>query len=112
MSTPSIPDELWMDVLHEKHECYTHRPLTEREITVAGRNVRLILPTYFADFECLSSASEGDLLFVVGRAKREWDGELFGIVIIARRVAEGTYHAHLWHETYPYLFKYLGISSP
>lgn len=100
-----------MDVLHEKHECYTHRPLTEKEIAVGGRNVRLILPTYFADFECVSSAIGGELLFVVGRAKREWDDELFGIVIIAKCVADETFHAHLWHETYPYIFKYLGIST-
>lgn len=108
MSTHPLPKELWLDVLHEKHECYTHKALAEKEVTVSGQTVTLVLPSYFARFDVRAAAADGDVLFVFGRQQEAWDrDEHLGVVVLARRVADDVFHAHLWHETYPYVFKYL-----
>lgn len=109
---PNGLEELWMDILREKHECFGTEHTSAVEVSVSGRNVRLILPDYLAETEILVIAEREDLLFAIGRQNYSLDNDgPLGVVMVARRHDSDTYLTHVWHELYPYVFKYLGLES-
>jgi hypothetical protein len=104
--------ELWNDVLHRKHECYSVRDVEVRECRLEGRPVTYRISEYLPKFQACTGAVQGDLLFLYGSTEEIFDKEHCCAMLIGRRADDGIYDVHVWHELYPYARKYLGIESP
>jgi hypothetical protein len=111
-SLPDGMDELWVDILREKHECYGMKHTATIDVSVAGRTVQLIVPDHLAETEIVTAALGDGLLFAVGREGNPWDrDEYLGVVMAARQQDHDTYLVHVWHALYPYALKYLGVET-
>ncbi|HEX6984393.1 MAG TPA: hypothetical protein VF170_03400 [Planctomycetaceae bacterium] len=104
-------EELWIDQLLEKHECFTFdRYVARMEVEHDGERLTLLLPDYLARFEVVRTAGRGGVLFLLGRDEREFGrGERLGVLAVARRRPDGAYAVHVWHELYPWALKHLGL---
>lgn len=105
--------EYGIDRLFEKHEhmSYGADEAARIEVDVAGARVPVLVPPHFPKVSILVTAEQKDLLFLVGRihAPPSWgiDGE--GALMVARKGEDGVYAVRVWHETYPYALKELGL---
>jgi hypothetical protein len=106
----------WIDCLWEKHECWTYDDPKSMPIELDGRTIHLLFPAYLPSFKPVTSARAGELIYILGRLiddeeePFDFAGPL-GVSIVARGHPDGTYSAVIWHEHYPYVFKYLGLAQ-
>jgi hypothetical protein len=111
-SNPAMPKPYWIDCLWEKHECWGYDDPRAVRINHGERSITLLLPPYLPDFDVVTTAESGELLFLIGRLREDFGGEgPPGVTIVARRLEPDRYSAVTWHEHYPWLFKYLGLES-
>ncbi len=102
-------EELWIDMLWEKHECL-HYPTRAETVTLDGRIIRLLLPEYTPGFTVQAWAGRGDLLFLLFQLDERYADAFLGAVVVARKTAEDTYTTVVWHELYPWALKHLGLA--
>ena len=103
-------DQLWVDMLWEKHECFRYTPQSQT-VELDGRTIRLSLPDYLPGFTVLAWAEQGNFLFLLLQLDQRWGDGFLGAVVVAQREGENTYAAFIWHELYPYALKYLGLAA-
>jgi hypothetical protein len=111
MPSPS-PKPYWIDCLWEKHECWSYDDPKTVQIVHQGVEIRLLLPEYLPEFEVITIAECGEILFLIGRIldeNFEFEGMPCGLSVIARRQELGLFSAVVWHEHYPWVFEYLGL---
>jgi hypothetical protein len=107
--------ELWVDELREKHECggYDGYSLTT-ELVLDGRRIMLRHPFSLeaAEFLSVTKSDSGELLYLIVRQPRP-HGYFpnAAIMIVAKRREADNYAAVVWHELYPWAFKYLGLAG-
>lgn len=110
--TRKVP-KFWIDCLREKHECWGYEDYSKGaiEVQVGNRTVRVILPASCADVEVLATAEHDGILFILARWLNEWAQELEcdGVIIVAKRLDDGTYAVGVWHELFGYALKYFGL---
>lgn len=100
----------WADCLYEKHECFSYGDTAVVEVDRDGRKVKVIVPDYLADVTPLVVTVSDPTLFVLARSnKKHWDGEHFGIVVVAKHRQGDTYEIGVWHELYPWALKHFGL---
>jgi hypothetical protein len=117
MPTPSRKP-YWIDRLWEKHECWTYGDSKSVGIELAGNPIYLFVPNYLPEFEVVTSARSGEPVFLIGRLNEDdeddpydLDGPL-GVTVVARKQADDACSTVIWHEHYPYVFKYPGLEQP
>lgn len=99
----------WVDCLYEKHECFSYGDSATMEVSCAGKALRVILPDYLADASPLVVSLADSMLFIFARSNRkQWEGEHFGIVMVAKHRDGDTYEVGVWHELYPWALKHFG----
>jgi hypothetical protein len=108
----SKPDRLWIDCLSEKHECWSYDNPAVVEVPHNGRVLRVLMPDYLTDIRPRVTAESGELLFLLGKQSRSWEGKPLGVFVIARRQEGDTFAAVVWHELYPWALIRCGLEQP
>ncbi|MEO6808694.1 MAG: hypothetical protein ABI353_06240 [Isosphaeraceae bacterium] len=109
-----MPDDLWVDLLNRKHECYPTSSIPI-EINHEGKRLTLHMPDVLVQPERLeikATVGSGELLVLIGRHTMTDRDDPYerGVLMVARKRDEATYDVHVWHEMYPYALKYLGLA--
>lgn len=103
------PHYHWVDHLSEKHECFKYGETRTLSISHGGRAVRVTVPHWTDEFTPLVVSEAGDILTVVGRLHRDWNGKPLGVMFAAMRRGADEYEVGVWHELYPWALKHLGL---
>lgn len=103
-------EELWIDMLWEKHECF-HHPARSETVALDGRTIRLWLPEYTPGFTVRAWAERGDLLFLLFQLDERYADAFLGAVVVARKTGEDAYTTVVWHELFPWALKHLGLTA-
>ncbi len=104
--------KFWIDCLCEKHECWTYeRFRTSIPLKVGRKKVQLHLPSDLDKVEILFTAERKGILFIIARNLSEWAQEMWcdGVLMVAKRLEDGSYAVAIWHELYSYALKHLGL---
>jgi hypothetical protein len=108
MATEKQP--YWVDHLEHKHECFSYSEAKTIEIGHNGRTLRVIVPDETAELTPLGVGEAGELLTVVGRLNKDWNGKPLGILLVAKKRGNEEYEVGVWHELYPWALKHLGFA--
>src|SRR5262249_56293033 len=82
------------------------------EIPHNGRVLRVLMPDYLTKIQPRVTAESGQLLFLLGKQSREWQGRPLGVFVVARQQQDDTYAAVIWHELYPWALVRCGLENP
>jgi hypothetical protein len=107
--SPDTRDPHWVDLLFEKHECFTYDNPATVEVEHGGGRVKVLLPSYVPHAEVLVTAESGHLLFLIGRQTQAVYGEHYPVLMIAKRRDDGSYEVVVWHTLFTYAFQYLNL---
>lgn len=102
--------EIWIDILHEKHECF-HLPARPELVELDGRSVRILFPEYTPRGTVQAWAAREDLLFLLLQLEEQYRDAHLGAVVVARKTGEDEYTAVVWHELFPYALKRLELTG-
>lgn len=104
-------EKLWIDCLHEKHECYMSRHVEVRECQIGDERVQFRVQDSLPLFQSATGAIRGPLLFLCGITDEEFDDKPCGAMLVGRRADDGVYDVHVWHELFPWACEYLGVRN-
>lgn len=103
-------EKLWIDCLHEKHECYASGHIEVRECLIGEEPVQFRVWGSLPVFQSVTGAIRGPLLFLCGSTDEEFDDKSCGAILVGRRADDGIYDVHVWHELFPWAGEHLGIN--
>lgn len=92
---PEGLEDVWVDLLREKHECFGVRHTAALDIAAGGRRAQLVVPNHLSEVEVLTAVEHGDLLFALGRGGESFDDRPFGVIMAGRRHESGVYLVHV-----------------
>ena len=111
--------KLWLDIHNRKHEYgpYLSEPIVV-ELERGGRNLKIWIPRTLRNshrIEIQAVAEEGDLVFLLASHSlrpSEYKDDGRGILVVARKQADGSHAAVIWHEFFPQTLELLGLHKP
>jgi hypothetical protein len=101
----------WVDHLAEKHECFSYGEARTITVDEGGTPIRIYVPDWSPDLTALSVSRTGELVTVLGRLHKQWSGKPLGIMLVAKKRADGDYEVGIWHELYPWALKFFGYDA-
>ena len=102
----------WVDCVYGKHECFSYGHPATVTVLHDGRTLKVIVPDDLADVVPLVASLTDQMLFVLGRSsKPAWEGQRFGVVMVAKHREGDTYEVGVWHELFPWALKHFGFAA-
>ena len=105
-------ERLWIDLLHQKHECFSYDSARHITVEVQNKTYSVKVPSYLPEMKVLQATCEETSLFLIGITTEKLFDRPAGFIMVAHRIDQQNYHVVIWHETYPYAIENLGLISP